>query len=154
MVSCPRNVTDTSLMRTLFECSPLSSKRRGSPQPQLAHSPCNPQTCPTLLWPHRLQLPGSFVHGILQARILEWVVIPFSRRSSQPRDWTWVSCIAGQYLTVWATPEKPSRQPRMNYYGHNLTVLLILCRGYWSGLDWVLANFFCKGPNRKEFWLC
>ena len=38
------------------------------------------------------------VHGILQARILEWVAIPFSRRSSQPRDWTQVSCIAGGLL--------------------------------------------------------
>jgi len=39
--------------------------------------------------------PGSSVHGILQARILEWVAIPFSRASSQPRDQIWVSCIAG-----------------------------------------------------------
>ena len=39
------------------------------------------------------------VHGILQARILEWVAIPFSRRSSQPRDQTQVSCIAGGVLT-------------------------------------------------------
>ena len=38
------------------------------------------------------------VHGILQARILEWVAFPFSRGSSQPRDWTQVSCIAGQLL--------------------------------------------------------
>ena len=41
-------------------------------------------------------LPGSSVHGIFQARILEWVAISFSRRSSQPRDWTWVSCIVGR----------------------------------------------------------
>ena len=44
--------------------------------------------------------PGSSVHGILQARILEWVAIPFSRGSSQPRDQTWVSCIAGRFFTV------------------------------------------------------
>ena len=43
------------------------------------------------------------VHGILQARILEWVAIPFSRRSSQPRDQTWVSCTAGGFFTDWAT---------------------------------------------------
>ena len=36
-------------------------------------------------------------------RILEWVAIPFSRSSSQPRDWTWVSCIVGRHCTVWAT---------------------------------------------------
>ena len=40
--------------------------------------------------------PGSSVHGILQARVLEWVAIPFSRGSSQPGDWTKVSCIAGR----------------------------------------------------------
>ena len=45
-------------------------------------------------------LPGSSVHGILQARILEWVAIPFSTGSSQPREWTWVSCIAGKFFTV------------------------------------------------------
>jgi len=41
--------------------------------------------------------PGSFVHGILQARILEWLAIPFSRGSSPPRDGTLVSCIAGGF---------------------------------------------------------
>ena len=45
------------------------------------------------------------VHGILQARTLEWVAIPFSRRSSQPRDPIWVSHIAGRFLTVWDTRE-------------------------------------------------
>ena len=45
-------------------------------------------------------LPGSFVHGILQARILEWVSMRSSRGSSQPRDQTWVSCIAGGFLTT------------------------------------------------------
>ena len=47
--------------------------------------------------------PGSSVHGIFQARVLEWVAIPFSRGSSRPRDWThvsWVSCIAGRILTT------------------------------------------------------
>ena len=44
------------------------------------------QSCPTLCHPIDCSLPGSSVHGILQARILEWVTIPFSRRSSQPRD--------------------------------------------------------------------
>ena len=51
--------------------------------------------------------PGSFVHGIFQARILEWVAIPFSRGSSQPRDRTQVSSIAGSFFTIWATMEAP-----------------------------------------------
>ena len=48
-------------------------------------------------------LPGSCVHGILQTRILKWAAYPFSRGSSQPRDWTQVSCIAGRFFTIWAT---------------------------------------------------
>ena len=47
------------------------------------------------------------VRGILQARILEWVAVPFSRGSSQPRDWTQVSRIAGRFFTSWATPWFP-----------------------------------------------
>ena len=47
----------------------------------------------------------SCVHGILQARILEWVAIPFSRGPSQPRDWTHISCTAGRFCTNWATRE-------------------------------------------------
>ena len=50
-------------------------------------------------------LPGSSVHGILQARMLVWVAIPFSRGSSQLRDQTQVSCIAGGFFTIWATGE-------------------------------------------------
>ena len=45
------------------------------------------------------------VHGNLQPRILEWVAVSFSRGSSQPRDWTQVSCIAGGFFTSWATRE-------------------------------------------------
>ena len=45
------------------------------------------------------------VHGILQARILEWVAFPFSRGSSQPRDWTQVSHTAGGFFSSWATRE-------------------------------------------------
>ena len=44
-------------------------------------------------------------HGILQARILEWVAFPFSRGSSQPKDWTQVSGIAGRFFTSWTTRE-------------------------------------------------
>ena len=49
--------------------------------------------------------PGSSVHEILQARILEWVAVPFSRGSSWPRDRTHISCIAGRIFTIWATRE-------------------------------------------------
>ena len=59
------------------------------------------QSCLTLCHPMDCSQPGSSVHGILQARILEWVSIFFSRGSSWPRDWThdsWVSCFAGRFL--------------------------------------------------------
>ena len=59
------------------------------------------QSCPTVAH----QAPLSI--GILQTRILEWVVIPSSRGSSQPRDQTQVSCIAGGFFTIWATREAP-----------------------------------------------
>ena len=49
--------------------------------------------------------PGSSIHGILQARILEWVAIPFSRISSQPGDQTQGSHIAGSFFTIWAIRE-------------------------------------------------
>ena len=52
------------------------------------------QLCPTVCDP-----VDYTVHGILQVRILEWVAFPFSGRSSQPRDWTQVSCIAGGFFT-------------------------------------------------------
>ena len=55
---------------------------------------------PPLCHPMDYSLPGFSVHGISQARILEWVVISFSRGSSQPRDQTPVSCIAGGFLTA------------------------------------------------------
>ena len=63
------------------------------------------QLCPTPCNPMDYSLPDSSVHGILQARILEWVALPSSRRSSQPREWTQVSCIAGGFFTIWATRE-------------------------------------------------
>ena len=50
------------------------------------------------LWTVALQVPLSM--GFSQARILEWVAIFFTRGSSQPRDWTWVSCIAGRFFTT------------------------------------------------------
>ena len=49
--------------------------------------------------------PGSSVHGILQARILEWAAVPFSRRSSPPRVQTCVSRIADSFVTIWVTGE-------------------------------------------------
>ena len=65
------------------------------------------QLCPTLWGSMDCSSPGSSVHGILRARILEWVAIPFSRGSSWPRDQTWVFCIANIFFTIWAHQESP-----------------------------------------------
>ena len=65
---------------------------------QSCPAPCNPMDCSP---------PSSPVHGIIQARILEWVAIPFSKGSSRPRDRIQVSCTADRFFTVWATREAP-----------------------------------------------
>ena len=61
------------------------------------------QSCLTFCDPMDCSLPGSSVHGIFQARILELVAVPFSRGYSQPRDRIQVSCRAGRFFTSWAT---------------------------------------------------
>ena len=63
------------------------------------------QSCPTLCDPVDCSAPCSSIHGILQARILKWVAISFSRGSSGPRDRTQVFCIAGRCFNLWATRE-------------------------------------------------
>ena len=63
------------------------------------------QSCLTLCDHMDYSLLGPSVHRILQARILEWIAIPFFRGSSQPRDQTLVSCTAGEFFTIWGTRE-------------------------------------------------
>ena len=70
------------------------------------------QSCPTLCDPMDCSLPGFSIHEILQARILEWVAISFSRRSSWPRNWTQVSHIVARRFTIWATREIHSIRTR------------------------------------------
>ena len=73
------------------------------------------QSCLTLYDPMDCSLPGSSIHGIFQARILEWTAISFSR-SSWPRDWTWVSHIVGRCFTVWDTREVHKRVERSSIW--------------------------------------
>ena len=70
------------------------------------------QSCPTLCDPMDCSPPGSSVHGIHQARILEWIAISFSRGSSQPRDRTQVSHIVGRCFNLWAS-RKTLRPPEL-----------------------------------------
>ena len=74
------------------------------------------QSCPTFCGHMDCSLPGSSLHRILQARILEWFAIPFSRGSSQPGGWTRVSCVASGFFTT-EPPGKPiisSRRPQIS----------------------------------------
>ena len=71
------------------------------------------QSCPTVCDSMGYSPPGSSVHGILQARILQWVAISFSRGSSQPRERTQVSCTAGRLFTIWTTGNTRSREPSL-----------------------------------------
>ena len=121
------------------------------------------QLYPTLCNPMDCSLLGLSVHRILQARILEWVAIPFSRGSSQPKDWTQVSHIAGGFFTIWA----PREAPYKNIWGIGLvakscpvlaTTWTIACQAplsmafsrqeYWNGLPFPLQwIFLIQGSN-------
>ena len=79
------------------------------------------QSCPNLCDPMDCSLPGSSIHGIFQARVLEWAAISFSRGSSWPRDRSRISQIAGRHFTIWTTGEAhqtPSNQQTIKPLSH------------------------------------
>ena len=83
--------------------------------------------------------PSCSVQGILQAWIPEWVAVPFSRVSSQPKDWTGVSCIAGGFFTNWATKEActlildlPPEHAKTNICGLSASSLWYSDRAAWA----------------------
>ena len=94
---------------------------------------CDPMDCSP---------PGSSVHGILQARILKWVAISYSRGSSPPRDWTRVSCIAGRFFTVWTTREAPG----IIYI--NFNILAWILHGVYSFFTTFLTFQIGKGVGK------
>ena len=86
--------------------SPLTTSLPYSPHWNCYATLCSDaQSCLSLCDPLDCSLPGSSLHGIFQARILEWVAISFSKGSSPPRDQTWVFCVAGGFFTNWAIRE-------------------------------------------------
>ena len=115
------------------------------------------------LWPMDCSPSGSSVHGIFQARLLEWVAISFSRGSSWPRDWTQVSCIAGRFFTT----ERPGKLFIVNAYGESEAAqsCLTLCDPMDCSLpdssvhgisqekilEWV-ASSFSKGSSWPRDW--
>ena len=99
------------------------------------------QSCLTLCDPMHCSLPGSSVHGILQARTLQWVDIPFSRGSSRLRDWTLVSCIASRFFTVWGT------RGRLSFlWTHSNKSRAYLCDFRLHRID--------RGKRRLAMWFC
>ena len=80
------------------------------------------QSCRLFCGPMDCSLPGSSIHGIFQARILEWVAISFSRRSSWTRDRTWVSHIVGRRFTFWAIREVLNIEDTSNNFYHGRVV--------------------------------
>ena len=89
------------------------------------------QSCPTVCDPINCSLPGSSVHEISQAKILEWLYISFSRESSWPRSGTWFSCIAGRSFP----PEPPGKKVSWkesieNWVATICYVLLVLTEKY------------------------
>ena len=113
--------------------------------------------------------PGSSVHGILQARIREWVAVPFSRGSSWPRNWSQVSCIAGRFFTTASAtrqnlPIKPrklhthlcvlsrfSRVQLCNPKDHSLPGSFVHGINQARTLEWVVVSSF-RGSSLPRDW--
>ena len=103
------------------------------------------QTCLTLCSPMDSSLSGSSVHGILQARILEWVIHSLLPGSSPPRDQTQVSCIAGRFFTIWA-----AREAHMFSY----CMLSLFSHVQLFVTSWTVAHQapLSMGFSRQEYW--
>ena len=89
------------------------------------------QLCPILCNP-----ADYTVHGILQVRMLEWVPFPLSRRSSQPRDWTQVSHIAGRFFTSW-----PRGKPRNTGVGSLFLLQQMFLTKELTGVSCIAGGF-------------
>ena len=102
--------------------------------------------------------PGSSVHGLLQARILEWVAISYSKGSSWTRDWTRVSHIAGRFFTIWATREYGFSQKEDIYEGGNSNRKRNLHTFSFSEVhrvydEWMQTTWSPKGaPRNTQSW--
>ena len=111
------------------------------------------QLCLTLCCPMNCNPPGSSTHGILQARILEWVAISFFRESSRSRDQTQVSRIADRFFTVWATREA------LNKWSTCLISMCACMLSRFSGV-WLFVTLWrvahqaplSMGFSRQEYW--
>ena len=109
------------------------------------------QSCLTLCNPMdwTVVLQAFLSMGILQARILECIAVPFSRESSWPRGWTQVSCIAGKSFTSWATREAPCGEGYTNTNPANKVISENAMKRFtgWSMIG-LRARFFSKEVGR------
>ena len=99
VLNMPANLENSAVATVLEKVSFHSNPKESETESEVAKS------CPTLCDPVDYSTTGSSIHGILQARVLEWVAISFSRGSSWPRDRTQVSRIPGRCFNLWATRE-------------------------------------------------
>ena len=87
------------------------------------------KSCLTLLDPVDCSPPVSSVHGVSQARTLEWITVSFSRGSSRPRDQTHVFCLAGGFFTT-EPPEKPTLALQRIYFIWIITAVMYGCESW------------------------
>ena len=99
------------------------------------------QSCLILQEPMDCNLSGSSIHGIFQARVLEWTAIAFSRGFFQPRDWTWVSCIVGRCFTVWATFKCVGESRLACVFLHCDICCIVFWNWTWCILEVCLSSF-------------
>ena len=105
------------------------------------------QSCPpTLCDPMDCSPPGSSVYGVLQARILEWVAISFSRESSRPRDWTQVSHTVDRRFTVWATREVSTLNIHWKDWSSNTLAIWCKQSTHWK-TAWCRERLKAKGEG-------
>ena len=99
--------------------------------------------------------PSSSVHGIFQARILEYVTILFSREFSRLRDWTLVSCIAGRFFIIWATKEWCTLllTTGMMLYKSHLSIFFFYCLCFWCHSQKIIVENNIKGNFPYDFLL-
>ena len=112
---------------------------------------CVAQSSSTLCDPMDCSPQPPLSMGVLQARIVEWVAMPSSRGSSQPRDWTQVSHIAGRFFTIWATREA-SQPPLFFSMKESESEVAQSCLTLCD--PWTIAHEapLSMGFSRQEYW--
>ena len=136
------------IIRKLLNLKAFEQQRKKESEvAQLCLTRCDPMDC---------SLPGSSVHGIFQARVLELIAISFSRGSSRPRDRTWVSHIVDRRFTIWAT-----RVVIFIYsLGHSYLTSIPVFHGNWLLPDlwlspgWKSSGWFSLLIYLSSFWYC